>query len=136
MKRKLLVASVLILLVGAAIMYGYVRSPHISSVNLEKRTDKGLQAFGWREGDRVTITGSGFTSHGNAIYTTDSAWGQRDGYLITADSKNNGTEITFVLPKGFNAPYGTSLRVKNKNGAGDNLDLSIFERLFGGSVTY
>jgi hypothetical protein len=72
---------------------------------------------GWNAGDKVIVKGSGFTRQDNEVYATD---GQSESLLARADSLD-GSELTFRLPEGFYAPFGTGLRIKNANGSGSNV---------------
>ncbi len=67
---------------------------------------------GWNAGDRVIIKGLGFTPQDNQVFCTD---GEVDEFLVLASSVD-GSEISFLLPEGFSAPYGAGLVIRNTNG--------------------
>ena len=82
----------------------------LTSVSVEAQGS--VKRGGWNAGDRVVIRGRGFTPQDNQVFCTD---GQGEEFLLVAPSVD-GEEISFLLPDGFYAPFGTGLMIKNANG--------------------
>ena len=82
----------------------------MTSVSVESQGSQ--RRGGWNAGDRVVISGRGFTPYDNQVFCTD---GQAEEFLLVASSPD-GKEISFLLPDGFHAPFGTGLLIKNANG--------------------
>lgn len=87
----------------------------LTSVSVEAQGP--VKRGGWNAGDRVVIRGHGFTPQGNQVFCTD---GQGEELLLVAPSVD-GTEISFLLPDGFYAPFGTGILVKNANGTASTI---------------
>lgn len=87
----------------------------VTSVSVESTGP--LKRGGWNAGDRVVIGGRGFTPHDNQVFCTD---GQAEEFLLVAPSAD-GNEISFLLPDGFYAPFGTGITIKNANGVASTI---------------
>lgn len=88
----------------------------VTSVSIEQGPSY-PRSGGWNAGDTVIVKGSGFTQRDNEVYATD---GESESFVASADSVD-GSELRFLLPEGFYAPFGTGLRIKNANGTGSNV---------------
>ena len=90
-------------------------SLQVTSVSVESLGT--LKRGGWNGGDRVVISGRGFTPHDNEVFCTD---GVAEDFLLLASS-SDGIEISFLLPDGFSAPFGTGIMIKNANGVASTI---------------
>ena len=90
-------------------------TPQVTSVSVESQDTQ--KRGGWNAGDRVVISGQGFTPHDNQVFCTD---GQAEEFLLLASSPD-GNEISFLLPDGFCAPFGTGIMIKNANGVASTI---------------